>query len=111
MELSMMDCGMMESSNRDNVIIQMENHTMGIGLMVSLMAEELNHGLMEENMMECGKWASQQVMVKRSILMVKLEKESGKMELLLNKEVLWMLLETEEQLVIISARAEQAYHP
>ena len=52
MELSTMDCGMMEGSNRDNVTTQMENHTMEIGLMASLMAEELNHGLMEENMME-----------------------------------------------------------
>ena len=80
MELSTMDCGMMEGSNRDNVTIQMENHTMGIGSMVNLTAEESNRGLMEGNMMGCGKWASQLVKAERSILMGKQERESGKME-------------------------------
>ena len=81
----MMDCGMMENLNRDNVTIQMENHTMGIGLMASHMAEESNLGLMEENTMECGKWANQSVKGKRSILMEKQEMECGKMELLWSK--------------------------
>ncbi len=81
----MMDYGMMENSNKDNVTIRMENHTMGIGLTESHMAEGSNRGLMEENTMECGKWANQSVMGKRSILMVKQERESGKMELLWNK--------------------------
>lgn len=55
----MMGCGTMENSNKENAIIQMEKHTMAIGLMVNLMEEELNHGLMEENMMDNGKWESQ----------------------------------------------------
>ena len=59
MEHFMMGCGTMENSNKENAIIQMEKHTMAIGLMVNLMEEELNHGLMEENMMDNGKWESQ----------------------------------------------------
>jgi hypothetical protein len=60
-ELSLMDNGLMESSNQGSALTMMERFTKVNGKKVSLMVEVSNIGQMEEGMMGNGSWENHSV--------------------------------------------------
>lgn len=76
---------MMENSSRASATTRMARSTMETGSMASRMVEASSHGLMGGSMMDSGIWANQWVKARRSILMERRERGSGKMELSSNQ--------------------------
>ena len=85
MELFTMDFGKMENSNKDSATTLMEKPMMGNGWTANLTERVLNLGQMAESMTANGKWASQWVVDRRSILMGRPKMESGRMAPLLSQ--------------------------
>lgn len=80
-----MDFGKMENSNKDSATTLMEKPMMGNGWTANLTERVLNLGQMAESMTANGKWASQLVVERRSILMGRPKMESGRMAPLLSQ--------------------------